>query len=437
MGNYNSSHDHINDNPDNPIQSYDRWENRWFRNPQENANHITMDRNLRQHAIRQAVYKAFYTIRTNEVTAQEAFWVYKWVKALNLEFQVTEGIAGASTLLSLSIVMKPNFDALSRRNEGLTVDFWKEFIRRAVAAADMIPGNFFLSANRMEEGAMNNIRSFKRLLNILEQNIHTLTPVAWNSLSDALQITRQVFIERGVNLDEFITRNEDESTATPKFTERELLTFLSRHPILRESLSKAAGSILQSTLNLRDGAYSGIRKLNANDARMIGYILYLKAEVRKLADEIKTTLTEALQNPHKYVEYFLDVTEAVRADAFDEFLVSDSNAAERRREADRRAREAAEAAAAAGAAGGGGGGGGVVVPRRTGPADAERSGVRPGTAPSAAGGGSSSLMPLTCNFHDAQDHTTAQRVPTTSDSNPRKYIRINGEMVALDSFKQR
>ena len=428
MGNYNSSHDHINDNPDNPVQTYNMWEQRWFRNPQENADHIAMDRNLRQHAIRQAVYSAFYKVRIEQITPQEAFWIYKWVKALNLELQVTEGIAGASTLLSLSIVMKPNFDALSRRNEALSVDFWKQFIQTAVRDASMIPANFFQNANRMEEGAMNNLRSFKRLLNILEQNIHTLTPVAWNSLSDALQITRQVFVERGVDLNDFITRNEDQSTATPKFTERELLTFLSRHPILRESLSKAAGSILQSTLNLRDGAYSGIRKLNANDARMIGYILYLKSEVRKLADEIKNVLTDALLNPHKYVEYFLDVTDAVRADAFDEFLVSDSVAAIARREADRiisenqeddEEGEGGEDAGEGGAAGGGGG--------SSRPADAARA-VR-------GGGAGPTSMPLTSNLDRAQDNHS-QRVPTTGGSNPRKYIRINGEMVALDSFRQ-
>lgn len=42
----------------------------------------------------------------------------------------------------------------------------------------------------------------------------------------------------------------------------------------------------------------------------------------------------------------------------------------------------------------------------------------------------------TINYDNTQDYTTPQRVPTTRESNPRKYIRINGEMVALDSFMQ-
>ena len=43
-------------------------------------------------------------------------------------------------------------------------------------------------------------------------------------------------------------------------------------------------------------------------------------------------------------------------------------------------------------------------------------------------------MPLTSNFDDAQNNHP-HRLPTAGGSNPRKYIRINGEMVALDSFK--
>lgn len=322
-----SSDHYINHHPIHPRRTRDEWLSHSDGLPLTIEEKLT-DRNYRNYLIHEAVEKlVFEPFHDQPIRSQYVFYVYKWMEAVLHELSVAQAIAGACNLFNLTLVLKPTFQPIVGVMDIIDTDMYRPMIKQAM---DNLT-KFFLK--RQEEllqkdqtlekpsVVIKNINEIVESIAKIQKKVFVLTPIAWNALSDIFDIVRGVLQEENIDLSTY-TR-VDPKASTPKFilTQQELLTILSRHPLIGTELNRAAGGIMQSNLNLRDGAYSGIRKLNANEGRTIGYVLMLKAAVRKNKHAITELLHNITLHPQHFLEYYLDITVAVRDDVFGKLLI--------------------------------------------------------------------------------------------------------------------
>eukprot|EP00960_Hanusia_phi_P005129 148272-Hanusia_phi.AAC.7 len=377
----NTTYDDINKNPAAPGK---KWLDFVDETEEGATDKVITDRNLRGHRFHDSVTRAFYkNSKDKNWDELDRFYIYKWGRAVQLEFECAEAIAGSSTMLNMNTVLAPTFHPQTQDNSNFVLHMWKDLIKKITAeqikqllkpptaagiSGGMVtlgppetsppPGS--LSPSPAARGSrpagsggsrpapdttappgavpadlppvfprddynvtFDNIQHAVRKITEQQKSIHSMTPLAWNALSDAVTLCRQTLLEEGVNIDKFKTEEPYEASDKFKLSDREMVTVFSRHPLTASHISRTAGAILQSSLNLRDGAYSGVRKMNANESRMIGYILLFKSEMRQRAGKIDAMLKNLEKDPHSYVEYFLDIDVPFYPDYFGDFIVKE------------------------------------------------------------------------------------------------------------------
>lgn len=359
------------------ILNDDQANNQW----DPNSNHQrAADRHVRNYITNRSVNRHVYNTQDEpEISEEERLILYKWTEAVLLEIQVAQSIAGAATMLSLDQVMVPVYNAIPTGNEIITYDVLKknatslmelqidplkvfmqeyrddpmDYKRKIIAEAKelrrnnvdienvSLPGAVNLKSIDLDDPNPSNLLVIdfdyvitkKTLFNVnylktlaeqyikAQKKLRTLSPIAWNSLDDTLNMVEDVFESRGFSLSRYICADPRKLTTTFKLSRREFITLISRHPLLHSHICKAAGANLQATLNLRDGSYSSLRKYNANDTRTLVYIFRTKHEVRKNVDALKELLDDIMQKPMLYMEYFLDTTKGIQQSGFQKWLI--------------------------------------------------------------------------------------------------------------------
>ncbi|EKX35183.1 hypothetical protein GUITHDRAFT_118625 [Guillardia theta CCMP2712] len=362
------------------IDEYRR-ENDWRQWDPEDSQQRAADRHIRNYITNRSVEGHVYNLQPEaNITEQERLILYKWTEAVILEISVAQSIAGAATMLSMDQVMVPVYHAIPSGNEIITYDVLRknaekllemqlnplkgyielynnnpaEYRRMVVERVRQaqrnnannvidIPGvinindinpNIPNAEDRVQvnfdaEVARKSMFNVKYLRTLAEQyvkaqkKLRTLSPIAWNSLDDAFNLVEDVFLQQGLNLENYICRDPRKMQTEFKLSRREFITFISRHPLLHTHICKAAGASLQATMNLRDGSYSSLRKYNTNDTRTLVYIFRTKYEVRRSVNELKLLLEDVKERPMLYLEYFLDTTKGIQQTGFQKWLVRD------------------------------------------------------------------------------------------------------------------
>eukprot|EP00960_Hanusia_phi_P048289 758861-Hanusia_phi.AAC.1 len=341
------------------------------------------DRHIRNYITNCSVSRHVYRIGDVddvEVTDQERLILYKWTEAVMLEITVAQAIAGAATMLSMDQVMVPVYNAIPTGNEIITYDVLKKSaekllemqmnpLKEHIKEYNENPQAYkqkvvnIVQQNRNNRGNMyypgvTNIDTFdingvdawknvnvdfdmeiaqKGVFNVqylrslaeqyvkAQKRLRTLSPIAWNALDDTFNMVEDVLAQQNLNIEKYICKDPRKMQASFKLSRKEFITFISRHPLLHTHICKAAGANLQSTLNLRDGSYSSLRKYNANDSRTLVYLFRTKHEVRKSALELEELLKDVISKPMLYLEYFMDTTKGIQQSGFQKWLVVDEN----------------------------------------------------------------------------------------------------------------
>lgn len=336
------------DNPDvGDVQK--AWDGEWTREDTRMME-LMGDSNFRTFLVQRAVNRHIYG---NEETMErgDAFYITKWHEAVNLDISVAEIIAGAATMLNMNNVMVPVFHSIPRGRDVVTFDMLRKSTESLMsmqlapiqAALDVMKKKIQETENndQVVQEIQNLLVSTETLDNRIDQmtkrtmdvitelsdeyireqhKLRTLSPICHNSLSDVYLVTKDILGGMGVDWEEII-RDRQELSREFRLTTKEVMLVLARHPLTSMPFCKAAGGYLQATMNLRDGAYSGIRKSNANDMRAVSYVLMLKAHIRAHKEEIHRLFLNIVKKPWNYLQYFLDVVQGVRDNPFSKYLV--------------------------------------------------------------------------------------------------------------------
>lgn len=278
------------------------------------------DVNYRDLLIHTAVNKGVYSEnRSANTSLDERLAITKWMQAVLLEIGCGQQLAGASTMFNTKAVLALANNPFPDSSNIISVADFRTIIEQRLEQvirseqqenqADVKQGKATKNPN---ESTMNDVldQQFGQISR-LQKRLYCLTPMAWNALSDAFDIAHDVLQQEHIEIRTFMEPDFRRTQDSFKLSRREFITIFSRHPLVSYHFNRCAGAILQTSLNLRDGAYSGIRKLNANDSRCIAYVLQLKANLRQHAADIAAMLHNVLANPMSNLEYYLDITSPI------------------------------------------------------------------------------------------------------------------------------
>lgn len=294
----------------------------------ENTLQRQRDVNYRDLLIHTAVNKTVYSEnRDRPQGITERLAVTKWMQAVLLELGCGQQLAGASTMFNTKAVLALASNPFPDSSNIMSVADFRTIIEQKLEQA-MRNEQQVNDANISQGKASSNPNNSKMnkvldsqfgRISRLQKRLYCLTPLAWNALSDAFDIAQEVFQEEQIDIRKFMNPDFRRSQDSFTLSRRELITLFSRHPLVSYQINRCAGAILQSSLNLRDGAYSGIRKLNANDSRCIAYVLQLKASLRQHSTDIEGMLHNVIRQPISNLEYYLDITSPIVAQPLEVF----------------------------------------------------------------------------------------------------------------------